>query len=98
MIPERLYQSSTKQKGVELPKKVIFNDLSKFNEFISVINQIGACKTPGCSGNLVPIRVESLGLGGAISVYVMDVNVRVLYSIAVTHIIWHHIPMKSVCQ
>ena len=52
------------------------------------------------SGNLVPIRVETLGLGGAISIncLCMVVSARVLYSIAVTPIIWHHISMKSVCQ
>ena len=51
----------------------------------------------GRSGALVPIRVESVGLGGMTPfiVYVMVVSVRV---IAVTHIICHHVPMKSVCQ
>ena len=50
-----------------IPFKVCFMDLSQLDMFMNQLNKIRACTTPGCKGNLVPDRVRSTGLGGAVS-------------------------------
>ena len=37
--------------------------------FVDSINKIRGCKTPGCDGNLVPVAVKSIGMGGGLSVW-----------------------------
>ena len=48
---------------VPMPKKICFMDLTCLGNFI----QIWKCTT-GCDGKIVPISVESIGLGGTINV------------------------------
>ena len=37
--------------------------------FVDSINKIRGCKTQGCDGNLVPVVVKSIGMGGGLSVW-----------------------------
>ena len=53
---------------VPMPKKICFMDLTCLGNFIEQLNQIRKCTTPGCDGKIVPISIESIGLGGAINV------------------------------
>ena len=55
-------------KAVDMPHKVYFMDLTQLDKFIEQLNHIRACVTPGCIGELTPIKVYSLGLGGAVSI------------------------------
>ena len=57
-----------KLDGIVLPNQTAFVQLSQLDKFVESINGIRGCKTPGCDGNLVPISVKSVGLGGGISV------------------------------
>ena len=54
-----------------IPLKVCFMDLSQLDMFMNQLNKIRACTTPGCKGSLVPDRVRSTGLGGAVSIKYM---------------------------
>ena len=57
-------------KNVEIvPSKVCFMDLKQLHEFIKRVNHIRCCTTPGCKGALSPTDVRSVGLGGALSIY-----------------------------
>ena len=51
-----------------IPNGVGFVKLSQIGVFVDSINKIRGCKTPGCDGNLVPVAVKSIGLGGGLSV------------------------------
>ena len=37
-------------------------------KFVDVVNKIRSCTTPGCKGNLAPVGVKCLGLGGGLAV------------------------------
>ena len=54
-----------------LANKIVFMDLSQLDKFVKSINKTRGCKTPNCRGNLVPVRVKSTGLGGAVSISYM---------------------------
>ena len=43
--------------------------LSQIGVFVDSINKIRGCKTQGCDGNLVPVAVKSIGMGGGLSVW-----------------------------
>lgn len=64
--PERPLPIKTSR--IDLPRKMVFMDLSKLDEFIDAINKIRGCNTPQCDGALIPVNVKSSGLGGAISI------------------------------
>ena len=49
-----------------LANKIVFMDLSQLDKFVKLIN-----KTPNSNGELVPVRVKSTGLGGAVSISYM---------------------------
>ena len=53
---------------VPMPKKICFMDLTSLDNFIEQLNQIRKCTTPGCDGKIVPMSIESIGLGGAINI------------------------------
>ena len=53
---------------VSVPQKVCFMDLSQLDKFIKQLNHIRVCMTPGCVGELTPVKVNSFGLGGAVSI------------------------------
>ena len=62
--PEVARSAPKKRKipvGIVLPNQVSFMELSS-------INKIRGCKTSKCDGNLVPIFVISVGLGGGIHI------------------------------
>ena len=64
--PERPIQ--IKVSRVDLPNKVAFMEVSQLEKFVESINKIRGFKTPGCEGDLIPVKVTSSGLGGAISI------------------------------
>ena len=41
-------------------------DLVQLDKFIEQLNHIRSCITPGCTGVLAPVKVSSIGLGGAV--------------------------------
>ena len=49
-----------------IPNRVGFVKLSQIGVFV---NKIRGCTTPGCDGNLVPVAVKSIGMGGGLSVW-----------------------------
>ena len=55
-------------KAVTIPQKVCFMDLAQLDKFIEQVNHIRSCVTPGCMGELTPVKVSSVGLGGAVSI------------------------------
>ena len=52
-----------------IPNRVGFVKLSQIGVFVDSINKIRGCKTQGCDGNLVPVAVKSIGMGGGLSVW-----------------------------
>ena len=54
--------------GIVMPSQLGFMELSKLEKFVDSINNIRGCKTSKCEGNLVPICVKSVGLGGSIHI------------------------------
>lgn len=48
---------------VPMPKKFCFMDLTSLGNFIEQLNQIRKRTTPGCNGKIVPMSIESIGLG-----------------------------------
>ena len=57
-----------KVRPMELPNKLGFIALPQVGRFLEMVNNIRGCKTPGCTGNLVPVSVDSQGLGGSFSI------------------------------
>ena len=55
-------------KSVSIPQKICFMDLAQLDKFIEQLNRIRSCVTPGCMGELTPVKVSSVGLGGAVSI------------------------------
>lgn len=51
-----------------LTNKIVFMDLSQLDKFVKLINKMRACETPRCNGELVPVRINSTGLGGAVTI------------------------------
>ena len=43
-------------------------EMSQLSNFVSMVNQIRSCTTPGCKGNLAPVAFNCHKLGGAITV------------------------------
>ena len=67
--PERRVQVVvSKASPCHMPNEVCFMELRQLNKFIEEINCCVSCKTRGCEGNLVPVHVNSGGLGGSITV------------------------------
>ena len=54
--------------GIVLPNQVSFMEFSQLETLVDSINKIRGCKTSKCDGNLVPIFVRSVGLGGCIHI------------------------------
>ena len=52
-----------------MPKKICFVDLTSLGNFNEQLNLIRKCTTPGCNGNIVPMSVKGVGLGGAITIH-----------------------------
>ena len=65
-LPER--PLPLKASCVDLPHKMVFMDLSQLDQFVDTINKLRGCKTPRCDGALIPVNVNSSGLGGAICI------------------------------
>ena len=57
-----------KMTFTSLSRQVAFMDLSELDEFVKAINTVQGCKTAGCEGELAPVQVRSIRLGGALSV------------------------------
>ena len=57
-----------KASCVGLPHKMVFMDLSRLDQFVDTINIIRGCKTPRCDGALIPVNLNSSGLGGGLCV------------------------------
>ena len=55
-------------KVVSVSRKICFMDLVQLDKFIEQLNHIRSCVTPGCTGVLAPVKVSSIGLGGAVSI------------------------------
>ena len=65
--PER--RLKIKLKRVESRKVA----LAEHEKFMSVVNSVRGCKTPNCTGKLIPVELKSVGLGGSLSItYVCD--------------------------
>ena len=58
-----------KGRAAVIPNLVGFVKLSQIGVFVDSINKIRGCKTQGCDGNLVPVAVKSIGMGGGLSVW-----------------------------
>ena len=63
--PER---SLKKLNPVAIPKKVFMVSFEQLNLFVETINSVRCCVTPGCKGILVPLSLQSKGLGGTVNV------------------------------
>ena len=66
--PECQVEERVRVSPVDLPRKVGFIDLLQLQRFIDAINASRGCRTPMCTGALVPVYVKSVGLGGALSI------------------------------
>ena len=66
--PERPERPVTlKVSRTDLPNEVAFMEVYQLEKFMESINKIRRCITPPCVGELIPVKVKSSGLGGAIS-------------------------------
>lgn len=54
--------------GIPMPEQIGFIELSQLEKFVDSLNKIRGCKTSNCEGNLVPMYVKSVGLGGGIHI------------------------------
>ena len=64
--PER--PVTLKVSRTDLPNEVAFMEVYQQEKFVESINKIRRCITPHCVGELIPVKVKSSGLGGAISI------------------------------
>ena len=64
--PER--PVTLKVSRTDLPNEVAFMEVYQQEKFVESINKIQRCITPHCVGELIPVKVKSSGLGGAISI------------------------------
>ena len=63
--PER--RLKIKLKRVE-SRKVAFVDLAEHEKLMSVVNSVRGCKTPNCTGKLIPVELKSAGQGGSLNI------------------------------
>ena len=63
-----LERSLKKLNPVAIPKKVFMVSFEQLNLFVETINSVRCCVTPGCKGILVPLSLQSKGLGGTVNV------------------------------
>ena len=63
--PER---SSEKLNPIDIPEKIFVVSLKQLNVFVEAINSVRCCVTPGCNGILVPVSLQSKGLGGTVNI------------------------------
>ena len=63
--PER---SSEKLNPMVIPEKIFVVTLKQLNVFVETINSVRCCVTPGCNGILVPVSLQSKGLGGTVNI------------------------------
>ena len=61
-------------RPILLPNRLCMIEMSQLGNFVSMVNQIRSCTTPGCKVNLAPVAFNCHRLGGAITVrYSCDV-------------------------
>ena len=63
--PER--PVARKVSRTDLPNEVTIMEISQLEKFVESINKVRRCVTPHCVGELIPVKFNSSGLGGAIS-------------------------------
>ena len=66
--PQRNLWANRISLSVPIPDRVCFVELKQLDSFVQQINSCRHCVTPGCSGDLVPSSVKTIGLGGAVSI------------------------------
>ena len=54
-----------KVSRTDLPNKVTIIEVSQLEKFVELINNVRRCVTPHCVGELIPVKLNSSGLGGA---------------------------------
>ena len=59
-------QPYVSRKTVSLGNQLYVAQTSTFEDFIHQINRNSRCKTTGCKGDLIPVGIRTLHLGGAI--------------------------------
>ena len=65
--PERMVRDSRNNPAI-VPSNVCFMDLTQLDKFMKQVNEMRVCATLGCKGKLTPVRVKSVGQGGAVSI------------------------------
>ena len=63
--PERCLKVKLKRAKF---RKVAFMDLAEHEKIMLVVNSVWGCKTPNCTGKLIPVELKSAGLGGSLSI------------------------------
>ena len=63
--PER--PVAIKVSRTDLPNGVTIMEVSQLEKFVESINKVRRCVTPHCVGELIPVKFNSSGLGGAMS-------------------------------
>ena len=53
---------------IVIPEKILVVSLKQLNVFVETINSVRCCVTPGCNGILVPVSLQSKGLGGTVNI------------------------------
>ena len=66
--PPPPFRCSRTIQAVSLPQKVCFMDLTQLDKFIKQLNSMRMCATQGCKGELTPVKMSTIGLGGAVSI------------------------------
>ena len=84
--PERPGMAQGKPSPIDLPNKLCFFPLPQLGKFFDSINELRSCNTPGCRGDLAPISVKSLGLGGGVSVSVCCTGCGIKGAMFETHV------------
>ena len=56
-----------KVSRTDLPNEVTIMEVSQLEKFVESINKVRRCVTPHCVGELIPVKFNSSGLGGTIS-------------------------------
>ena len=60
--------SLKKLNPIVIPEKILVVSLKQLNVFVETINSVHCCVTPGCNGILVPVSLQSKGLGGTVNI------------------------------
>ena len=63
--PERCLK---KVSPIAITKKIFVVSFERLNVFVETINSVRCCVTPGCKGILVPLSLQSKGLGGTVNI------------------------------